>query len=215
MTFKEITDLLYELDINGGEDSWEISSRLRELGYSSKEIRVCDGASKICLVFAHNDFVIKWAGEDAEQQYGEAVREAEIYEKAKAAGLERFFPKTEIFGEINGVSFVMQEKIDFSACEAPSAKSKKYHRIGQTVTYRVIAKMQKDFDKACPDGSYSRHLNEEWAGMVISLYGKKVAKALCQFIIKHQINDLHGNNLGYKNDRPIILDFSGYSRDSY
>ena len=30
--------------------------------------------------------------------------------------------------------------------------------------------------------------------------------------IENRINDLHESNIGYKNDRPIILDFSGFDR---
>lgn len=59
-------------------------------------------------------------------------------------------------------------------------------------------------------GRYNRYLEDIWAKMVINLYGKKVAKALCEFVQENGINDLHNENIGYKNNRPVILDFSGY-----
>lgn len=63
------------------------------------------------------------------------------------------------------------------------------------------------------DSDYNRELDSLWSRMVISIYGKKMCKSLCDFIRENKINDLHCHNLGYKNNKPIILDFSGYYRD--
>lgn len=61
-------------------------------------------------------------------------------------------------------------------------------------------------------GCYDRDLDTTWGKLVISLYGKQITKKLCKFIKEYKINDLHGANIGYKNGKPIILDFSGYYR---
>lgn len=213
MTIEEVFDLLVDLNIENEDDEWTINKKIVKAGYDIRKFSIYSGASKFCLVFKDTDFVLKWAHGYDSQAYNEAVKEAEIYENAKCAGLECFFPKTKIFGEFNGIIFVAQEKIDFSTADVPNVKYIKYNRIAHTTANRIKDKMQKQFNEACSNGNYTRPLNRQWAGMVLSLYGKRKAKQLCQFIIKHQINDLHSDNLGYKDDRPIIFDFSGYSRD--
>jgi hypothetical protein len=204
----EVISLLVKLNIKPYDDAYDIERKLRGI-HTGFRISVTDGSSKVCLIFKDLPFVVKWSTED----YGEAKREAEIYKKALANGLAKFFPATAHIATINGVDFVAQEKVDFSCCHVPKAKEIHYQRIGRTTTDQIYRKIQKDFYKADHHNGYGRVLDRTWAGMIISLYGKKVCKALCEFVIENAINDLHEANIGYKNDRPIILDFSGYNRD--
>lgn len=204
---------LTALNLSSNMDCYDVERQVdkvhvMDVADSVGPVKVSDGASKICLVFKTLPFVIKWNP----YGYGEAMQEVSIYQDAVKRGLEYFFPKTEFFFEYNGISFVAQEKIDFAADEVSSSReySKFIQRVTKTPTHKIYEKMQREFNKA--GSSYRRTLDESWAKMVISLYGKNAAKALCKFIIDHQINDLHSSNIGYKNHRPIILDFSGYHR---
>lgn len=204
---------LVALNIFPTTDEWITQSLVDDLRNKAVaepigKVDVADGASKVCLIFKNFPFVIKWNTGD----YDEAMKEVSIYQDAVAQGLGFLFPKTEFFYEHNGVSFVLQEKIDCSAYDAMDRAdyAKTINRITRTPTSKIYAKMQREFNKASQQ--YQRTLNEPWAKMVISLYGKKVAKSLCQFVVANNINDLHSSNVGYKNFRPIILDFSGYYR---
>ena len=172
-----------------------------------KNVRFHDGASKVCVVFTKHDVVIKWStsGDEAEQ-------EAAMYERAKAANLAKFFPKTEILCEHNGITFVRQEKIDFSCREVDNRTARKFERISKTATHNIVHKMDRQFKKADHGAGYRRDLDPMWAKMAIVLYGKKACKALSDFVQENGINDLHRSNLGYKNGKPIILDFSGFRR---
>lgn len=209
MDTKRITEILYALDIVGNMDCFDVLERIENENLSNI-ISCSRGASKLCLVFKKEDFVIKWAREDSWESFNdEAMKECEIYQKAKEQGLEKLFPLTEFFGEINGIKFVMQEKIDYSCEDCPRITREKYKKISKTATEKIFTKMQKGFRiNSC----YDRDLDSLWASMVITLYGKKVCKKLCAFIKENRINDLHTSNLGYKKNRPIILDFSGYYR---
>ena len=120
-----------------------------------------------------------------------------------------FFPKTEVFCTYNGVIFVIQEKIDFSTSNLPIKKDDRYSYKTRNVSPSIIEKMNGCFSQM----SRGRELNPLWASMAIILYGKRKCKALCKFIVENNINDLHGSNIGYLKDKPIILDFSGYHRD--
>lgn len=208
-----IISFLNALEIDSDSDSWYVNRRSASLMEKEKfkeigPIDINDGASKICIVFKNFPFVIKWNPNCG----NEAMQEVFIYEDAVKCGLEFFFPKTEFFYEHDGISFVMQEKVDYSARAVYSEKHciTAIKRITKTPTNKIYQKVQKEFWKA--GHGYHRDLDEMWAKMAISLYGKKAMKALCKFVVKHEINDLHANNIGYKNLRPVLLDFCGYHR---
>lgn len=199
---------LSALDITPDDDGWDIEMRMGNYDSDFGKIKVCTGASKICFIFSELPFVIKWNT----GSYDEAMKEVSIYKAAVAMGLDIFFPQTEFLYQNNGVSFVVQEKIDCSANEIcfDSDYRRFINRVTKTPTERIVNKMQESFRKV--DTYFNRTLDIDWAKTIISLYGKKKAKALCAFIIKYKINDLHADNVGYKNFRPILLDFSGYYR---
>lgn len=212
MTKERAMEIIKELEITPSLDRCEIDEIITDKNLDN-EIEVHSGASKICITFLKADFVIKWAkGREYQKnkEANEALREVEVYKKSKKERLEMFFPYTESIGKINEVSFVLQKKIDFSVAEIDFRKEQKYHNIAKTTSLKMIKKMEKGFQikKSC----YNRYLDSLWAGMALTLYGKAVCKRLCDFIQKNQINDLHSHNIGYKDDKPVILDFSGYFR---
>lgn len=203
MNREEIIKLIESLNINEYTDSWDVGYAISKKNIEG--VTCHSGASKCCLVFDNLDFVIKWSPSSGEEAFAEVI----TYEKAKEKNLAFLFPKTNVFAIVNGIKFIAQEKIDFSCSDTPRHLRKKYEKQSRTVRNKIYHKMEMGFQLGT---SCDRDLNGLWASMVISLYGKKVAKALCNFIRENKINDLHDNNLGYKNNRPIILDFSGFHR---
>lgn len=212
MTTKgELKALLATLSITKATSRMQVKKMLMDKGYSEPEYRLCDGASKLCIVPKHADFVVKWSTAYCanEENYDEAYEEVLIYQKATKAGLEMFFPKTEVLCTINGVVFVVQEKIDFSALNTPRNKESKYLYKTKTVSPTIIDKIDTCFQSI----RRGRSIDTTWASMAIVIYGKRKCKALCKFVIENGINDLHLSNIGYLKDKPIIMDFSGYYRD--
>lgn len=200
---EKIISILQTLEISTTDDSYDVGRRIRCHKYN---IKIAEGASKLCLIFPDAPYVVKWStGENQE-----AMREVQVYQDAVEANLEKFFPKTAFLASINGVNFIAQEKIDFSVCECPIKQHRNFNRISKTALDKTAERMERQFKKA--SRSYRRSLDSQWAKMAIVLYGKKACKALCEFVISHEINDLHSSNIGYKNGKPIILDFSGYYR---
>ena len=211
MTAKEeLKNILLESDITRRTSLSQVRQILASAGLPREEYQVADGASKMCIILRKADFVIKWStGHDYESGFDEAYDEVLIYQRAIKAGLEMFFPKTEVFCTYNGINFIIQEKIDFSTHTIPMSKENRYSHKTRTVSPAVVEKMDNCFYQM----RRGRELNPLWASMAIILYGKRKCKALCRFIIENDINDLHGSNIGYLKDKPIILDFSGYHRD--
>ena len=190
--------LIQKLNI-GSDNNNRRSIRLAiEENNMENEVKYNYGASKHCLIFKNYDFVIKWSKDDRK----DAMMEVEYYEEAKKEGIAMLFPHTEFFGEINGIQYVLQEKIDFTVNEMPYMKKRKYKRITQTVSNSIC---RKAYNKL-PDP----RTGNLWIEMIISIYGKKVCKKFCEFAVKYNINDMHQRNAAYKNDKPILLDFSGY-----
>lgn len=206
-TKEQLKNLLATLGITRSTSRLQVKKMLMDKGYSEPEYRLCDGASKLCIVPKHADFVIKWSY--LSEDYDEALEEVSIYNKAVEAGLEMFFPKTEVLCITNGVIFVIQEKIDYSVLHTPCEKEDKYCYKTKTASAAIINKMDTCFCSI----ARGRDLDSTWASMAIVIYGKKKCKALCKFVIENNINDLHRSNIGYLKDKPIILDFSGYHRD--
>ena len=208
MTREEVMELLDKLELSSYMNEYNVDNRIEELGYRNL-VRVCGGATKICLVFQDDtDFIVKWSY-DCDDDNSESIKECHIYTCAVDAGLGFLFPKTEIMGKWGDVTVIIQDKIDYSVEDCSYDKRQYYRKIARTVTNRIFCKMEKGFRIG---GCYDRDLDTTWGKLVISLYGKQITKKLCKFIKEYKINDLHGANIGYKNDKPIILDFSGYYR---
>lgn len=205
VTADKIKSWLMDLNIQPSY-SWEdVETAMCDYGDSSFHVRISDGASKICLVFNDFDFVVKWSTEGE----SEAMQEVNFYNEAKAQNLDKFFPMTEYFFSHNGIDFVVQEKITIQAEDVYGDYLEYLSNIGKTVPRNMINKVQKDLNKV---SGYTRNINRIWIACLLSIYGKRATKALCKFVQDHDINDLHGSNVGFKGNRPIILDFSGYHR---
>lgn len=212
MTRKKALEFFSLLDICPKDEVWDVQEKIDNFGRYKNQILLACGADKICLVFEKEDFVIKFMQGEYADEDNEVLKEIKLYEKAVERKLDMFFPKTVYCGKINGVHVAIQDKVDFSVVRCSDEKSHKYFNMGKTVSGRV-------FDKAL-DGFYLKGcrcnipVNDIWLKMAISLYGKKVIKELCQFVQDYKINDLHGKNIGYKDDRPVFLDFSGHFQKS-
>lgn len=168
---------------------------------------VNQGVTKRCISFPQYKVVVKYS----KHGYTEAEREIQIYKEAEKAGISFLFPETQELVNHNGITFVIQEMVDYSCGNIPFAHRKIYENISRTVKEVYIGKMQAQFDKA--KNGYHRTINPTWAKCVISLYGKSIAKTLSIFVKEQGINDLHYDNIGYINYKPVILDFSGYNGD--
>lgn len=182
--------------------------------YPNVKIASSNGASKECLVFPDLGYVLKWSMETRD-----AEREVVVYQKAVDANLADFFPATMLAGYIvpprkcdNPVAFTAQQIISTSAHKihwSEGGLKTRLSRIAQTVPDCRISQIERQFRKADQNG-YGRDLDGLWAKVAVSIYGKRKVIALCEFVKKYHINDLHGSNIGYIGISPVILDFSGY-----
>lgn len=179
-----------------------------------REYFIAAGETKVCIIPKNKQYVIKISVCRDKDKMSACGYEAEVYYKAKKESLEQFFPTTETLYDKNGICIIAQQKCDFSSAHIPFNKDNKYQRIVRTFEERddytcFCDKIDRDMQNFKDDG-YTRYINRTWIAMSVVLYGKKSVKRLCHFLSVNNIDDLHDNNLGFINDKPIILDFSGY-----
>ena len=121
MTPNELYDILYmNILADSGEhytDDYYLNNPLNffsELVEGCKDVEVCDGATKICLVPMDGDFVFKINIVDDFTDYCE--NEADNYTAAVNAGKDKYFLETRYFKTLNecGVCFAiyLQTKIE-------------------------------------------------------------------------------------------------------
>lgn len=174
-------------------------------------IKWAHGASKEVLIFQTRGYVLKWS-----DRCRDCEREAAIYTEAVKQGLEQFFPETVKVADWtdprNGqtISIVAQQIVDCNTRHTSRQLDNRLSKITNTVPNVRHRQMDKAFKKADLNG-YCRDLSITWAKVVVSLYGKRKAIALCNFVNQFHINDLHRSNLGYIGVKPVLIDFSGYN----
>lgn len=206
----------YEATVGDTADTEHLGNHLK--GYFKTHGINCEydcGCSKGVIVFSSMPFVIKFdSWDDNEGERGsECRRELDIYHEAVKRGLECFFPKTEFLCYVSDVNFYLQQKID---CQDANISTWQYleaiQKINRSVSDKIVSKFQSYLEKEAP--FHVRRISGRWIAAVISLYGKKKALELENFIIEMGINDMHGNNVGWYKKKPVILDFSGFYRES-
>ena len=58
--------------------------------------------------------------------------------------------------------------------------------------------------------AHIENLPARWLCDALEYYGLKKVEKLLTFIYDEDIDDLHSSNLGYKDGRPVIIDYAGY-----
>jgi hypothetical protein len=173
-----------------------------------------NGATKIVL-FPHNsNYVVKipfshdsygsydedekpdlfyGAGEPNGWDYCRA--EVILYEKAQEANIEECFLKTELLGYVSNHPIYIQEEVEMFFSR--NDKSPKDWSSEQEVC------------NYCQSHNYWC-FNSYWIDDFLKFYGEKMFDLLSKFLRDNCIHDLHSGNLGYINDRPVIVDYGSY-----
>lgn len=189
-------------------------------------VEVNHGMSKMVIVSSLIDYVIKipltgvwvpvWNEEeeeyDDEQTYFEPFSygggydnddycavEIDIYDEMMEENPEFsfVFPNTQFYKQINNVKYYIQEKCK---CGGGSDTSNSSHE-AQTVGDELYTDANNEY------GSVE---SLAWCISLVENYGVEKAKDVMKYLKKMNITDLHNCNIGYRNGKPIILDYSGF-----
>ena len=119
--------------------------------------------------------------------------ETSLYADAVREGVDQFFLETSLLGHIKGHPIYIQpQAMEF-----------------YEVPHKISFEEKQESNKICRECRVS--LKPEWVLDAIKCYGLSQVKKLFAFINEYQIEDLHGNNLGYYKDKPVIIDYAGFN----
>lgn len=192
---KSFINLLVEAgmiaDINNAEKRFQPYDWFRD--NMPKRYDIYEGACKGVIAFKDADYVIKF------DYYGEesyCKLEADNYADAVAAGLARYFAETHFVCEIDGVTFVIQEKCD---CD-------------ENIVYDSLGRyVRSTYERECSEYTEDTIWDEvEYIFEEGRAYEMFEDTALAHFICSHYINDLHQGNFGFIGERLVMTDFSGF-----
>ena len=188
------------------EDSFDScnSGRVFE-SFMDNEVWADEGVSKFVIIPKNGDFVFK-IGYDHDNEGDEIDNGCEVenvyYQYATYDSLDMYFAATAFYDFIttpagHKIPVYVQEKVEplcdrGSNCDGLTREEKR----------TMKSKVSSYYGGA--------RLDECWIKDFIDCYGEEELECLMQFIDENNINDLHRGNIGYKNGKPIIFDFSGY-----
>lgn len=160
---------------------------------------VSNGCSRLVLIPKNGDFVMKFPfGE----KNGLCEREEALYLEASALGCETHLARTWFGGEVKGVRFWVQEKLEADR----DSESE--------VDARCSDEIRGWLD---PDGFEDEDEYEEAvADEIQGLSTEAVVVAVCgdwqlaYFLERKGINDLHSGNWGWRGSELVCFDFAGF-----
>ena len=172
------------------------------------------GATKSVLIFEQLGFVIKipfcrnsedyddyyeycnyFTGADTDNGWDYCEAEADKYQRAEEEGISMCFAKTEKIGEIDRYPIYMQELAS----------------IYKNVNYQSshTEEDSRQVNSICDSNNFYI-FNIEWLSDAFHFYGEKIFHKLLEFIRTVGINDLHDSNIGYIENRPVLVDYSSF-----
>ena len=167
-------------------------------------LRFDAGETRYCIFDPKWDRVLKIPRfENVSDDY--SALEVQNYEYAKKIGVDKILLPTGYLTTLrNGCPIYWQTKftcshsgLNFHEERNLNNRWNKYYR--SPVYLKVKKAMPQD-----------RCYRDEWLFRAYQLYGKQFFKKLCKFFEDNYIDDLHANNVGWLNGKPIILDYAGY-----
>ena len=192
--------------------------RVIECAFDWLHCSVCWGATKCVLVPAEFDYVIKipfncqgWETniEDAPRFFGARYvltggegedycrAEAEVYEAAKAEGLEQFFAETVFAMEYKGLPLYIQPK-----CEDDDNSKERTSKI-KTLESDDAADFSQSYSSAAS-------MSEEMIFNFLVDYGEEKVEQLFCFLDDIEASDFHDGNWAFLNKKAVLIDYASY-----
>lgn len=156
------------------------------------------GLTKTVVIL--DNYVVKF-NSHKEKKYCEL--ESELYNKSKEYQVEKVFLKTEKFLSVGDFDLFIQDRYD-----------EVFEDVRHSEKFRILLMKQKvntnfvDNETLC-----NTRLSREFIAILSIYYGKKFVRSLMKFIKDENIDDLHEQNLSFKNKLPCIHDYCGVRYD--
>ncbi len=171
------------------------------------------GATKLVLIFKDLNFVIKipllyCEGEEltgatySEENWNYCKQESILSQKFTEKGLDFAIAKTEFLTDINGYSIYIQPYAE-TLSSLFDENSKNYHSYTDSDLELVKIMHRSDYVK-------SMQLNMAWQADLLSMYGENKYLLFLEAIRDLKIYDLRDTNVGYIQNRPVLIDYASF-----
>lgn len=125
--------------------------------------------------------------------------ELDVLRSAAVEGLEMCFAQEEFVGTIGGYPVYAQERCVI------------WDHIHD---YQDYTKEKRDSTEKYVSSKGYYCFNECWLSDFLDYYGSEMLEKFLDFVETNEIMDLHGGNLGYVGNRPVIVDYGDYHEGS-
>lgn len=140
-----------------------------------------------------DDYYMFTGAKNSENDWDYCKTEVELYQRAVAAGMEKYFAKMErVYNKEYPIYCQPFCNMYYSYRDEGKEKEK---------VHREYSKLKDDLDCS---------LSPFWVKDFIETYGLDEYNKLIQFCTKYSIQDFHCGNIGYFNEKPIIVDYGSY-----
>lgn len=211
-----------QYDIEEYDAFWAFNAYMYN-NFPNFDYEISTGATKAVIVPKNEDYVLKipFAGDcdwdDQPREYNEETGEYEYdddwdafqpfeiedyckvelenYQNSIVEGLNMCFAAIEFLGNAGEFPVYMQEKVETFWY----SNSRKRHSAEE------VKKLKASYTNADLE-----RIPAEWAIDFIEAYGEEKFIEFLIFTMDYHINDLHGDNVAYRNGKPVLSDYSGF-----
>lgn len=207
----EVIDILQEYNFFEYSDAsdWWYREENHRYFTDNTGIHVEFGCTK-AVFLSDSDWVLKTnIKRDTCDKYEDYCRrEADNYELATHEHIDNYFAACYFYKEVDGYDFYIQERID---PDEDSISSSCYDYISSRYSKDFESIEDEDERNYRIDDAFYDMSDEERIYAVFCDYPTDIIDAIVTFISDLDINDLHPGNFGYRESRPVIMDYSGFN----
>ena len=185
--------------LSNSENAWTSEDDGVVLESNEIMVRVERGATKLVIISSEADnWVFKIPFNDYKSNYCQL--EADIYEMAVKENIGEFFAPCYFLENYDDVRIYVMERAEMA-----------YGRLYSDLYERLSSEGRSD-EEAEEILEEVEDCNEyvEWLFPYYTNYEK--FDALINFLESAHVNDLHSGNIGYINDRVVLIDYSGFHK---
>ena len=160
-------------------------------------IRVVSGATRLCIILENEGYVLKIPFY-MKSGTNYCMREADVYDDAKARGLDKFLAETVYLMDYMGAECYLMKKA--KTCD-------EYDGDIFESTLRVSGYSDEEIEEYY-DSTYEERAKQIFLCSYAS-YEEEIYEFF-DFLAMSCISDLHHMNIGFINGAPVIIDYAGY-----
>ena len=198
--------------------------------FDTADVYITYGATRGAIIEENYDWIAKFSISEDSRVQDLCEREEELYNKAAKDKINQCFAQSLYLGDFvytwTGTDiYQVCDDLDYSQEYSRAAEktlSEKYGTCENTIRLSLYAYPKavtgKSFTASAQSVEKVKEKNrsplteryDKIGAMFLEQYGDEVYEALCQFCIWEDINDIHYGNIGFIDNKIVLIDYAGY-----